>query len=174
MVLLSYLLARNPEMQEKLRDEVNRSWPKDGKLSYEVLSKMQILLKTFYETQRILPTVPRVPRWVMDKNMEFTVDGKTWPVYPGTAVFVNRFAGIPETDFNPFQWQDVKEMRKKIQPFLSGPRKCVGYKLSELETISLLALMLRRIRFSLPGGFQPPLKTLNHITLQPEETLLLK
>ena len=37
-------------------------------------------------------------------------------------------------------------------PFSGGPRKCVGDQFAMMEALVLLAALLRRFEFSLPGG----------------------
>eukprot|EP00494_Astrolonche_serrata_P032758 UN33027 len=65
-----FLLAYNPEMQTKIKQEIKDKLFGGGKTSKEIeyddLKKCDILLKLLYETMRVIPTLPTLVRSVLD------------------------------------------------------------------------------------------------------------
>ncbi len=155
-----YLLASSPEAQDRARAEV-LSVLGEREPTYTDMGKLTFLRDVFRETLRLYPPVANVARdTTKDEQL-----GK-WSIAPGAPVFVRtwqlqRHPDIwPEADrFDPDRWQCPyarKAQKQAYLPFSLGPRVCSGAAFAMLEAAMILALLLRRYRFSLPeDGAQP-------------------
>jgi cytochrome P450 len=139
---LSYeitLLAKNPEIQEKLRKEINVSIP--GEMNKENLAKCEFLNAFIKESMRCYPPVAVVPSRKAAKD---SVLGD-WNIPAGTRIALNFLAvhmskesyGDPE-NFRPERWLSEEQAKKKIPnnawiPFSTGSRVCIGNNFSLYE-----------------------------------------
>lgn len=155
-----YLLALSPEAQDRARAEV-LSVLGDREPTFADMSKLTFLRDVFRETLRLYPPVANVAR---ETTQDETL-GK-WSIGPGAPVFVRtwqlqRHPQIwPEADrFDPDRWQCPyarKAQKQAYLPFSLGPRVCSGAAFAMLEAALILALLLRRYRFSPPEGAAAP------------------
>lgn len=133
MTFLAYELVRNPEVQEKLRaeiDEVNESL--DGEeLTYEHLQKMKYLDQVITEVLRMHPPVPMVDR-VCTKTFVLDCDGKKIEFEPGRNFYIPiysihhdpKYYPDPEK-FDPERFSDENKHNVNQDCYLSfgiGPR----------------------------------------------------
>ncbi|GFT54952.1 cytochrome P450 3A21 [Nephila pilipes] len=137
----SYLLALNPEVQDKLFAEI-RDTVKEakGELSYEAIQEMKYLDNVIAETLRIYPPVIRLER-VADADLKLADTGITIP--KGMIVTIPNYAlqkdpkYFPNPDvFDPDRFT-VEERAKRdpytYLPFGAGPRNCVGMRFALME-----------------------------------------
>ncbi|KAJ7662016.1 cytochrome P450 [Mycena polygramma] len=174
-----YLLAHNPDVQEKLRREIDESQANQGDqgLTYDQLtSRLPYLDAVCRESLRLHPPVSFVSR-TAQKDVVLplstplvTVAGSTVSevvVPAGINVIVSIFAsnrneavwGSDCLEFKPERWlsplpQSVMEapipgVYSNLMTFLGGPRSCIGFKFSELEMKVILSLMVGKFKFSL-------------------------
>jgi len=123
----------------------------------EDLDKMKYLNKVFKESLRIRPPVPQVTR-VTEEDTE--LGGYIIP--KGTACVPSIYAlhhlpnlwDEPEV-FNPERWEDDETQFGAYIPFLLGSRNCVGSRFATLEVKSVLCMVLRKYKFSIPEGHPP-------------------
>ena len=174
-----YCLAKNPEHQEKIREEVRnvlmgREW-----LDYDDLKELKYTLWCIKEAMRLYPPVVEIFR-VLSKDTE--LDGMTVP--KGTRVSVN----IPALHRNPEIWENADEYNPlcfhpssadgrdpyAYFPFAAGHRNCIGQNFALNEERVVIATIVNRFHISLvPGhrvGPQPlgVLKASNDILLNLE------
>ncbi|XP_067139857.1 cytochrome P450 3A14-like [Centruroides vittatus] len=149
----SYFLARNPKVQEKIRQEINKNIEKDKDIQYEDLVKLQYLDQAISETLRLSP----VSLFVVSRACEqdFIYKGLTIPKHVG--IFVPTI--ILHRD--PNYWQEPNkfdpdrfspENRINInpmtyQPFGAGPRNCVAYRMARTVMKLVMANLIRSFIF---------------------------
>ncbi|KAJ8963927.1 hypothetical protein NQ314_005256, partial [Rhamnusium bicolor] len=150
-----YELVANPDIQERLRKEVDINLKKyDGKISYEGLFKMKYLDMVISETVRKWPAAIFLDRKVVKP---FTIEPETAgekPIHlqPGDICWLPNFAiqrdsnywPNPDT-FDPERFSD--ENRSKIHPFTftpfgAGPRNCIGSRYAIMVSKLLLFYLL--------------------------------
>ncbi|QZD86642.1 cytochrome P450 [Qipengyuania psychrotolerans] len=160
---LIWLLAKNPEWQEKLRQEIESvtggidasGRPRD--LAYEDLGKLELTEMAFKEALRMVPPVPSTPRRAL---RSFEYGGYRIPA--GTHVGINahyvhheeQHWETPHT-FNPMHFtpEAVKARHKYAWvPFGGGAHMCLGLHFAYMQVKILLAQMLPRYRIELADG----------------------
>jgi len=163
----TYLLAKYPEIQEKLRQEI-LDYFKDGKrVDYDTVSELPYLDMVLNESMRIYPPIPlHVGRGAKEER---TYCGKTIP--KGTAVL----AALWQLHHDPAFWEDpwkfeperfAPENRDKItemtyMPFGDGPRNCIGRRFALMEAKMALVEVLKKFRVSLSSKTPNPLPVRN-------------
>ncbi|XP_066156670.1 cytochrome P450 6A1-like [Euwallacea fornicatus] len=151
-----YELASNPEIQEKLREEILDSLRKnDNQVTYESISEMQYLDKVFKETLRKYPVLSSLTRGCTE---DYVIDS-TVTLKKGTRLLIPVMGLHWDPDFypNPEQFNPENFSPEKIAsrpenayiPFGDGPRLCLGMRLGVLQTKLGLILLLKDFRFTL-------------------------
>ncbi|KAK0448461.1 cytochrome P450 [Desarmillaria tabescens] len=170
-----YLLSVRPDIQDKVRDELQTALQSKGsgeRLEYDEISELPWLDAVIKETLRLYPPVPFVRRTaIKERSLMYSPNvhdldsfaSVTVPV--GTTLFVgiagaNRLESIWGPDaklWKPERWIDQQAPGGRILPgiyagmlsFLGGSRSCIGYRFAQIEMKVLLATLLLRFRFSL-------------------------
>lgn len=156
MSFICYELAVHPEVQEKLRKDVDETYKAtNGKLTYDVLNKMKYLDMVVTETLRKNPPFAAVDR---ECTKAYTIQpeqpGET-PVnlVPGDVLWLP-VAGIhsdeqyyPNPDkFDPERFSDENKDNIKpytFLPFGAGPRNCIGSRFALMEVKTVVYHILR-------------------------------
>lgn len=87
-----YELARNPDIQERLYQEIDDVLAKyDGECPFEALQEMEYLDMVIHETMRLDVVAPLISRICTKEYTMPLIDGQKEPVklQPGTAVQIN-------------------------------------------------------------------------------------
>ncbi|MFW2350167.1 cytochrome P450 [Qipengyuania sp.] len=160
---LLWLLAKHPEWQQKLRDEVEavtggadaQGKPRD--LAYEDLGRLDLTEMAFKEALRFIPPVPSMPRRAL---RDFEFGGYRIPA--GTPVGINihwthhsdEYWDEPEK-FDPLRFTpDKVKARHKYAwvPFGGGAHMCLGLHFAYMQVKILMAQLLPRYRVELVDG----------------------
>uniref|UniRef100_A0A8W7NXJ4 Cytochrome P450 n=1 Tax=Anopheles atroparvus TaxID=41427 RepID=A0A8W7NXJ4_ANOAO len=169
-----YELAKNPRIQERLREEINKAIAANaGELTYDVVMGIEYLDNVINETLRKYPpleTITRAP------ERDYTIPGTTHVIPKGTLVQIPIYAlqhdpdYFPEPErFDPDRFQaDVVSQRPPYvyMPFGEGPRICIGLRFGMMQVKLGLITMLRQFRFS------PTEDTPERITFMPNVFVL--
>ncbi|GBM15440.1 Cytochrome P450 9e2 [Araneus ventricosus] len=152
----SYLLALHPDIQEKLRQEVDRALLKnEGELNYEILHSMKYLDNVVSESLRLSPPVPKLERIV---TTEYTL-GDTGIVLPKGMSLSVPIAAIHRDPkyfpdplkFNPDRFKPGerdKHVPYTYLPFGCGPRNCIGAKLALIMVKMCLTYIVANFRIN--------------------------
>ncbi len=149
MTTLVMLLARNPDWQERLRDEIRTLDPQVPLA--EQLDRLVLTDYAFKEALRMMPPVPSLPRRAL---RDFEFGGYTIPA--GTSVGV----GIAWTHRMPDIWPDpeifdplrftpeASKGRHRFAwiPFGGGAHMCLGLHFATMQMKLLIANLLGRYR----------------------------
>ncbi|XP_018404335.1 PREDICTED: cytochrome P450 9e2-like [Cyphomyrmex costatus] len=164
-------IAVNPDVQVKLRDEVDEAFKtSNGNLTYEVLNGMQYLDAVINETLRIWPIAPFLDRISVE-------DFELPPALPGDKPFLlkkgmnvwfpvyglhrdPKYFEKPD-EFCPERFLD--ENKKDINsiayvPFGLGPRMCIGNRFALLESKVMLFHLLLRCELKMCAKTSHPLQ----------------
>ncbi|KAK7103927.1 cytochrome P450 3A24-like isoform X2 [Littorina saxatilis] len=148
---LSYLLALNPERQEKLHDAVVAAIG-DEDVCYSNVMNIPYLDCCIREALRIFPAVAIMNRVAKEER---TINGVTIPA--GTHVGANIIALMRDEEFFPeplkFLPERFDDEKQPIPQFVkdmvfgAGPRQCIGMRLALFETKMAAASVIRKFRF---------------------------
>ncbi|XP_024080832.1 probable cytochrome P450 6a14 isoform X2 [Cimex lectularius] len=161
MDLVCYEFSKNPEIQERARNEVKEKVRHHGKLSFDSVKDMTYLDMCLKETMRKYPPVPMLMRIC---TKEYTFDnGLT--VYPGDKLFIPLYSihmdptYFPEpAKFDPERFgPDVFQKPCAFLPFGEGPRICLAMRFALQEMKFCLAKMLISYSLKLNRKTKEPL-----------------
>ncbi|KAA1475229.1 cytochrome P450 [Dentipellis sp. KUC8613] len=163
-------LARNPEMQQRLREEVLSA---GNQPTFEEIQKLPYLDAVVKEGLRMHPASPHTERLVLEDDIIplsvpiHTDDGRTishlsvkaGQVFhiPFTAMQVNTEVWGPDAfEFKPERWLtpggvpapgSLPHGWSGLISFCDGPRMCIGYRLAIVEFKVMLATLVRTLAF---------------------------
>ncbi|XP_055923185.1 cytochrome P450 4d2-like isoform X2 [Eupeodes corollae] len=156
-----YCISRNPDVQEKLVEEIQEiiGTDSDKTVTYRELMELKYTEKVIKEGLRVYPTVPFIGRQSIE---DCNINGKSIPknttiLIPLTILMKNpqifpepeKFLPERQTPDNPYAFI----------PFSAGPRNCIGQRYAMLEIKTIITKVLRHYEL-LPLG-QPVQPTLS-------------
>ena len=130
----TYLLLKNPEVMQKLKDEVRGRFDKYDDIKLEEVNKLPYLIAVLQEALRYFPPVPTgferrvgkggefVSGYFMPENTALCVS--SWPLAHSERNFKDPDAFVPERWMGDPRYAD--DNRTAVQPFSFGPRNCLG------------------------------------------------
>lgn len=165
-----YILARAPEWQERLREEV-RLAIKSERLGAGSISRLPLTQRVLKETMRLYPPVPVMTRVSTEDTV---IGGKPLPgptliVIPIFAVHRHRLLWSDPDRFDPDRFlpeNESKYPRTQFMPFGFGPRVCIGSSFAMIEATVILATLLQSVRFEWDGRHTP--EPVSRVTLRPK------
>jgi cytochrome P450 len=169
------LLAQHPAVAQRLEEEIDRVLG-DRLPTMEDPPQLSYTARVLSETLRLYP-----PVWAMSRQAL-----RDYPVGPyrlpaGSVVIVSPAVThrdprwFPDPDrFDPDRWApEAVAARPKFSffPFGGGSRQCLGESFAWLEATIVLAVLVRRWRFSLVPN--QPIATEPLVTLRPRDGMLM-
>ncbi|XP_041470978.1 cytochrome P450 3A6-like [Lytechinus variegatus] len=150
----SYLLASNPDCQDKLIAEIDDVVPKRDDVSYTSISKMPYLDQVVCEVLRIYP-----PGVLSDRECGETCTYNGCRIDKGIQIWIPTYS----IQRDPNHWPDplkfdperfTKENREGRDPFTwmpfgAGPRICLGMRFALMEAKMALVRSLQEVRFEI-------------------------
>ncbi|XP_063708851.1 LOW QUALITY PROTEIN: uncharacterized protein LOC134837406 [Culicoides brevitarsis] len=183
-----YFLAKYPEVQAKVRDEIERGFEKHGKLTYEFISNdMPYTSKVIKETLRLFPTLPFLdrecdpptgmdPGYSLEPFSDFRIP-KGMPIYiPAHAIQHDpQYFSDPER-FDPDRFDGSKSYNEyTYMPFGLGPRNCIGERFAHMQMKIGIVHVLRSFTVEPSAGTPDNFKLDRTNTLMhPEREIVLK
>ncbi|XP_053545297.1 cholesterol 24-hydroxylase-like [Bombina bombina] len=168
-------LARNPDILEKVQDEVDEVIGSKREVDHEDLGKLQYLSQVLKETLRLYSTAPGTSR-VLEEEM--VIEGVRIP--PNTTLMFNsyvmgrmeQFFKDPLT-FDPDRFSpDAPKPYFTYFPFSLGPRSCIGQVFAQMEAKVVMSKLLQRFEFQLEEGQN--FKILDTGTLRPMDGVMCR
>jgi len=130
----TYLLLKNPEVMQKLKDEVRGRWKSYDEIALRSVNEAPYLVAVISEALRYYPPVPtgfyrRVPPGGEIISGVFIPEGtsvavSSYPTHHTERNFKDPEAFIPERWMGDAEYAD--DLRSSCQPFSFGPRACLG------------------------------------------------
>lgn len=170
MCFLSYELAVNQDVQDKLRSEIDEVREElDGKqVTYEHLQKMKYLDMCVSETLRKWPPATFLDRSCNKPTVLVNTDGNKIQLNKGDGVWFpvysihrdSNYYSDPST-FNPERFSD--ENKDTIKPFTYlpfgiGPRNCIGSRFALLEAKAVFFEIISELKLELTPRSQHPIQ----------------
>ncbi len=159
---MTYALAKNPEWQERLWDEM--SGLQGQTLEPQDLNKM---VKTEYvmkEALRLYPPLSTLPKF---SNKAFEFEGYSIPAdamvitSPIHTHYSERYWDNPQV-FDPLRFDDVRKEHKRNAyswiPFSGGAHMCIGLHFAEMQIKLVMFEMLKNYRWSVPKDYDMPVQ----------------
>uniref|UniRef100_A0A8C3WPV0 Cytochrome P450 n=1 Tax=Catagonus wagneri TaxID=51154 RepID=A0A8C3WPV0_9CETA len=166
-------MSLNPDVQEKVHEEIERVIGVDRAPSLTDKAQMPYTEATIMEVQRLSVVVPlSIPHMTSEKTV---LQGYTIP--KGTIILpnlwsVHRDPAIWETpdDFCPNRFLDDQGQlikKESFIPFGIGKRVCMGEQLAKMEVFLMFVGLMQSFTFALPEGSKPNLTGKYGLTLAP-------
>jgi len=165
-----YLLARAPDWQRHVREEVERVAGNDS-IEARHLEALEVTQRVLKESMRLYPPAPVLSRTAAEAT---ELDGR--PIAKGTLIIIPVFAvhrhrkrwHDPDR-FDPDRFLPEREAgrpRALYLPFGFGPRTCIGASFAMIEATAMLATFVRAARFEWDGVHLP--EPISRVTLRPK------
>lgn len=161
---VTYLLATHPDVQTRLREEVQANMP-DSLPEVDianVLESLPLLNAVCNETIRLYPTVPLTIRdAIRDTSIlgQFVPRGTSVHLVPWATNRNPQFWGEDAAEFRPERWIDPETGKPNktggsssnynILTFLHGPRSCIGKDFAIAEMRCLVAAFVAAFEMEL-------------------------
>lgn len=186
MTWASYLLAKHPEVQKRLREEIRANLPSIDSttpITSTDIDRLPYLNAVCNEVLRFYAPVPMTLR-IAAKDT--TILGHFIP--KGTTVILSPWAvntskalwGDDAREFNPDRWMGAgrantggADSNYSFLTFLHGPRSCIGQAFAKAEFACLLAAWVGRFEMELANP-DAPLELQSGVTARPKGGLPVK
>lgn len=145
-------LQRNPQVNQKIRDEVLTSMAEEGGYDAVKVSELPYLTACLNESQRLSPSAVGFIRWLREDTQ---LGDKLIPA--GTAVLPNIYLthrdkavyGEDALEYRPERWfEGHKYGPSEFMPFGGGRRACVGMNQGRQQLRLIFAEFARRIEWT--------------------------
>ena len=154
-----YLLARAPQWQERLAQEA-RSVAGNGPIEASHIEHLNLNLMVLKEALRLYPPVPilsRIAARDVDLGGQRYAKGTVF-IIPIYAIHRHKELWADPDAFDPHRFDTELQngrARCTFMPFGAGPRICMGASFALIEATTILATLMREMRFAVPEGFVP-------------------
>jgi cytochrome P450 len=151
-----YLLARNPDVARRLREELDSTLG-DGGPVYDDLARLPYLRRVVDEAFRLYPAFPMYFRTAIDRDRvgPFEIPGRS-------SIIISPYA----TQHDPRHWEDPERFdpdrftaerfteaaANAYYPFGKGQRICIGKAMALTTAQMLIAIIARRFEIELVPG----------------------
>jgi cytochrome P450 len=157
---LVWLLAKNPEWQEKLRAECLAIAPAGSAITYEQLDQFELTEYSFKEALRLIPPVPTIPRRAL---RDFEYMGYKIPAGTPVSISPSYVHKMPEhwpdpETFDPLRFtpENSKARHKyAFVPFGGGAHMCLGLHFAMLQVKLFMHHLLTQVRIEVADGYAP-------------------
>ncbi|CAE7520862.1 CYP714A1 [Symbiodinium pilosum] len=190
MTWLTFELARNPDIQKKVQEEVDQFFRcLNGRdPTYQDLSRFDVLDKCITETLRLWPAVANGTFRQLQFSEELSGQGGKQVTLPkGTLVTISNWCrhrnpdlwGQDADNFNPWRNFATEEMARvgcpmaamtpqsaRFSPFAHNPRSCLGKNFAQMEMRLILSYLFHKFEFALA----PPYDALADTTIKASDT----
>ena len=156
---LCYLLAKHPEIQDKIYDEITSTLG-DRDFQKEDLPHLKLLSMSFKEALRLYP-----PVYLLSREPLRPIEIGEETIQPGHQIHIPLFVlhrsekWFEDPDeFKPerFSEENITKIKPNTyMPFGLGPRACIGERFAHMEALASMATLLKK--FKLTGVEEPEL-----------------
>lgn len=161
----SYLLAKHPDIQQKVKEEVRNVMGTSSNYTKEQLNQLEYLTCVMKESLRLYTIIPSVMRYTTQSVMVTQENGTKLRIPKNTNVMlpfsaINRVGQYWDkpNEFRPERFMNIRGESSTKQgyfPFAYGVRNCIGSTFALFEGKITLALLMQRVTFELNPKFKP-------------------
>lgn len=152
-------LARMPELQERLREEVTQRASEE--MAYDERDGLELCDWTLKEALRMHPPVPFIGRRTVRDAVAGGVEIPAFTPISICSLVTHQLEELwtrPRT-FDPERFSPTRAEDKQHShvyfPFGGGAHMCIGMHFAGLQVKAFLVQFLRRFRVSVPAGYEP-------------------
>lgn len=153
-----YLVAKHPDVEQKLVDELHASGLLEGEITSEAVERLAYFEATLKEAMRLLPAIPVALMRVVPEGgaqiLGHHLPGGTHVCSPMYALFRSPLVWRDCDSFVPERWLEAKPAEGFI-PFLLGSRACLGKNLALAQLRLVCVHILAKYRLTLEPGQDP-------------------
>ncbi|XP_055701821.1 cytochrome P450 6j1-like [Phlebotomus papatasi] len=173
-------LARNPDIQERLYEDISEVLQKHGnEFSYEAINEMEYLNMVMQETMRLNTIILSMHRKCRKPYTLPQLPGQEKPfvIQPGTPVLIPVYAIHHDPEFypdpyvfNPLRFTEEERKNRPrcaYLPFGEGPRLCVGKNLGVMQFKFGIASIIKNFKILESPNCKP-------VEIDPRSPLLLQ
>ncbi|XP_063929812.1 cytochrome P450 6A1-like [Zophobas morio] len=170
-----YELAKNQDIQNKVREEINAVVATyGGKVTYDGIQDMKYLGQIMDETLRKYPAGGVYTRIC---NKDYKVPDQDIVIKKGTRLLISVLGIHRDEEYYPdpekFDPERFNEENSRSRPryahlpFGEGPRTCIGIRFGRMQSKVSLASLLKNYKFTLNEKTEPPKFAVNSFLLVP-------
>jgi len=174
-----WLLAKDPESQDRLRNEVTPVFASNPRPDYRSLKDLQWLDCVIQESLRVLPPVPMSFRQAAKTDY---IEGVLVP--KGTILYIpirvintwKEIWGEDAEEFHPARWLNLPKVYNSTfstLSFFAGPHACIGKTMAIIEMKAVLAALITNFKFEPAYAGQVPHPTAA-VTMKPKDNMPLR
>lgn len=175
MTFMSFELAVNPDIQERLRKEIDDVREELGSkpLTYEAVQKMKYLDMVVSESLRKWPSAVAIDRLCNKPYTMENSDGSKVHLKPGDGIWLPIHALLHDPEYYPnpeeFDPERFNDSNKgninpmTYLPFGVGPRNCIGSRFALMEAKCLIFHILSTFTLERSPKTSIPLKLRNEV-----------
>ncbi|CAL1529344.1 unnamed protein product [Lymnaea stagnalis] len=154
-----YYLAKHPEIQEKVYQEITRTVTSESP-TYEDVAQLRYTEQVLNETLRLCPPAPIMTRRAAEAR---TYGSVTIPKDAAVIILLDMIMRDPKhypdpDKFDPERFSEencAKRDPMAFVPFGYGPRQCIGMRLAYMELKFCLVHVMRKVKFELNERTEP-------------------
>lgn len=149
---IAHILVNYPEVQEKVREEVQELYEREGKLDFNTVTKLEYMECVINETMRIYPPVTTfASRETLSdyKYNDITIPKGSTVLFPIYYLHHDQDYWEEPEIFDAMRFSSQRRSQihtSSFQPFGNGPRNCIGMRFALLEIKLTLSKLLLKYR----------------------------
>jgi len=173
----TYLLGHNPQIQEKLQEELDRVVEEGKEITSDDLKELKYLDLVIKEAQRIYPSVPTFARQL---EQDAKVGDYIIPKGTNAVVLTYSLHRDPNVFPDPERFDPDRFLPENTKgrspfayvPFSAGPRNCIGQKFAIMELKIILAKLFHKftVKSQTPRS---EMKMVRELVLRPEAGIIV-
>ncbi|XP_017108285.1 probable cytochrome P450 317a1 [Drosophila bipectinata] len=153
-----YELARHPEQQTRVREEVKKATERHaGNLSYECIQSLTFLGQVIHETLRMHPITPYIMRRTLNNypvpdHPKYVLVKELFLIIPTHAIHHDPDVYPDPEEFKPDRWSGPRDSLQEQGTWFGfgvGARSCIGIQFAQIQLKLALALLLSEYEFTL-------------------------
>nr|AFM90421.1 cytochrome P450, family 3, subfamily A, polypeptide 4 [Callorhinchus milii] len=176
---VSYYLATSPDVQTKLQQEVDETFPNKATPTYDAVMQMEYMEMVISETLRLIPPAPRLERQC---KKDIQINGVTIPKDTIVSIPAYVLHRDPEHRPEPEEFRPerfTKEAREARDPYVYlpfglGPRNCIGMRFAQMLMKVALTYMMQNFTLQPCKETQIPLELDVKLAMVPTKPVVLK
>jgi cytochrome P450 len=171
-----YLLALAPDWEARLLEEIERVTG-GGPVEARHIDQLVLTTQVVQESMRLYPPAPMTSRMCTEDTEVggHMIKAGTQVIVPIYAIQRHKKLWTDPDRFDPERFapdKAAKINRYAYMPFGAGPRICIGMAFAMMESVAILATMLRAAKYELTPGLSPT--PVARVTLVPAGGMPLK
>ena len=182
--MANYQTKKNPNVQEKLYQELVNVLGNDGEISEQTIGRLSYLKACLKESMRLQQTFPWLAR-----QFDYDIEVLGYTIPAGVSIMLHTYHlcrspkhyGTNANVYFPDRWLQTSQGSQEVSkatsnkftylPFGYGVRMCLGRRIAEAEMYSLLSELVMNFRMEFEGEEEP--NSSFNCVMKPDKPLLV-